>query len=466
MQNYVFVLDANRKSCDAVHPAAARILLRDGKASILRRTPFTIILKETSPEKPKYSYSAKFDYGSRTTGIAVVRERGRFRQVVWACELQHQGHIIKKRMDDRRSQRRGRRHRKTRYRKARFNNRRRAADWLPPSTESRVSNIDTWAGRFRRWLPLTTFAVEHVKFDMQKMRNPEVSGVQYQQGELAGYEVRQYLLEKWGHKCAYCDAENIPLQIEHIVPRARGGTNSVSNLTLACERCNRKKGATSIEKFLAKDSERLEAIKSRMHAPLKDAAAVNRIRWLVLDRLEKYGLPIETGSGGLTKYNRTKQGYGKAHFVDAACVGFSGRDVDVDENLNILYVKAMGHGNRQFVLCDENGFPRTKPRQRVRTYFGFGTGDLVRANVPQGKNKGVHKGRVSVRETGSFRINDADGINHMYCKKIQGGDGYLYTTKKQKIEEQRKKARKKQKQSAGARIPLTTEITSILRAKS
>ena len=213
MQNYVFVLDANRKPCDAVHPAAARILLRDGKASILRRTPFTIILKEASPEKPKYSYSAKFDYGSRTTGIAVVRERGQFRQVVWACELQHQGHIIKKRMDDRRAQRRGRRHRKTRYRKARFDNRRRAADWLPPSIESRVANIDTWAGRFRRWLPLTTFAVEHVKapalkpagiserhdsllpavafvgrlhIDMQKMRNPEISGVQYQQGELAG----------------------------------------------------------------------------------------------------------------------------------------------------------------------------------------------------------------------------------------------------------------------------------------
>jgi len=309
---------------------------------------------------------------------------------------------------------------------------------------------------------------------MQKMRNPEISGVQYQQGELAGYEVRQYLLEKWGHKCAYCDAENVPLQIEHIVPRARGGTNSVSNLTLACERCNRKKGATSIEKFLAKDSERLKAIKSRMHAPLKDAAAVNRIRWLVLDisrrptkrsessrslsfftRLEKYGLPIETGSGGLTKYNRTKQGYRKAHFIDAACVGFSGRNVDVDEKFNILYVRAMGHGNRQFVLCDENGFPRTKPRQRVRTYFGFSTGDLVRANVPQGKNKGVHKGRISVRETGSFRINDADGINYAYCKKIQGGDGYLYTTKKQKIEEQRKKTRKKQKQkqSAGARIP-------------
>ena len=426
MQNYVFVLDANRKPCDAVHPAAARILLRDGKASILRRFPFTIILKEKSPEKPKYSYSAKFDYGSRTTGIAVVRERGQFRQVVWACELQHQGHIIKKKMDDRRAQRRGRRHRKTRYRKARFNNRRRAADWLPPSIESRVANIDTWAGRFRRWLPLTTFAVEHVKFDMQKMRNPEISGVQYQQGELAGYEVRQYLLEKWGHKCAYCDAENIPLQIEHIVPRARGGTNSVSNLTLACERCNRKKGATSIEKFLAKNSERLKAIKNRMRAPLKDAAAVNRIRWLVLDRLEKYGLPIETGSGGLTKYNRTKQGYGKAHFVDAACVGFSGRNVDVDENMDILYIRAMGHGNRQFVRHNHLGFPISKPRDRVRTYFGFRTGDFAYAKVPAGKYAGTHRGRVSVRSSGRFLVGKADGIKYTCCRKIQRGDGYAY----------------------------------------
>lgn len=426
MQNYVFVLDTNRKPCDMLHPAAARLLLRDGKASILRRFPFVIILREESTTRPEYRYSAKFDYGSRTTGIAIVRERGSYKQVVWACELQHQGHVVKERMDKRRAQRRSRRHRKTRYRKARFLNRRRAADWLPPSIKSRVSNIDTWGGRFCKWLPLTMFAVEHVKFDMQKMQNPEVSGVEYQQGELAGYEVRQYLLEKWGRKCAYCDAENVPLQIEHIVPRARGGTNRVSNLTLACEKCNRKKGAQSIEEFLARDASRLASIKNRTRAPLKDAAAVNRIRWLVVETLEKYGLPIEKGSGGLTKYNRTKQGYGKAHFVDAACVGFSGRNVKIDENMGILYVKATGHGNRQFVRHNRFGFPMSKPRDCVRTYFGFRTGDFACAKVPSGKYAGTHRGRVSVRSSGRFLVGGADGVKNIYCRKIQGRDGYAY----------------------------------------
>lgn len=74
------------------------------------------------------------------------------------------------------------------------------------------------------------------------MENPEISGVQYQQGTLQGYEVRQYLLEKWSRKCTYCGVENVPLQIEHIQPLAKGGSDRVSNLCLACEKCNTKKG--------------------------------------------------------------------------------------------------------------------------------------------------------------------------------------------------------------------------------
>jgi 5-methylcytosine-specific restriction endonuclease McrA len=84
--------------------------------------------------------------------------------------------------------------------------------------------------------------MELVKFDTQLMENPDISGIEYQQGELAGYEVREYLLEKWGRKCAYCSETDLPLQIEHIIPRSRGGSDRVSNLTLACEGCNRLKG--------------------------------------------------------------------------------------------------------------------------------------------------------------------------------------------------------------------------------
>ena len=74
------------------------------------------------------------------------------------------------------------------------------------------------------------------------MQHPEIFGIEYQQGELAGYEVREYLLEKWGRKCTYCGKENIPLQIEHIIPKSKGSSNRISNLAIACEKCNQKKG--------------------------------------------------------------------------------------------------------------------------------------------------------------------------------------------------------------------------------
>jgi 5-methylcytosine-specific restriction endonuclease McrA len=86
---------------------------------------------------------------------------------------------------------------------------------------------------------------------MQQTENPEISGAEYQQGQLQGYEVREYLLEKWGRKCAYCGAEYTPLQVEHIQPKARGGSNRISNLTLACQPCNQRKGAMPVEQFLA-----------------------------------------------------------------------------------------------------------------------------------------------------------------------------------------------------------------------
>src|SRR5205814_7612512 len=144
-------------------------------------------------------------------------------------------------------------------------------NWLPPSLESRVCNVITWTKRLTHFCPIAAISQELVKFDLQKMENPEISGVEYQQGELAGYEVREYLLEKWGRKCAYCGKENVPLQIEHIHPRAKGGSDRVSNLCLACEPCNTKKGTQDINKFLAKKPELLNKILAQAKAPLKDA---------------------------------------------------------------------------------------------------------------------------------------------------------------------------------------------------
>jgi 5-methylcytosine-specific restriction endonuclease McrA len=172
-----------------------------------------------------------------------------------------------------------------------------------------VDNIVTWVKRLWMVSNITTISMELVRFDMQQMNHPEISGVEYQQGELVGYEVREYLLEKFGRRCAYCKVENVPMQIEHIVPRARGGSNRVSNLTLACEPCNLKKGARTAEEFGYPEVQR------QAKQPLKDAAAVNSTRWRVYESLQQSGMPVEVGSGGRTKFNRRRLGLPKDHWM-------------------------------------------------------------------------------------------------------------------------------------------------------
>ena len=184
----VLVIDKNKKALMPCHPARARELLTSGKAAVHRRFPFTIILKEreggeTQPVAPK------IDPGSKTTGLALVADFQRGTCVIWAAELTHRGQAIRDALLSRSQQRRSRRARHTRYRPARFSNCRRNAAWLPPSLKSRIDNIWTWAVRLARRCPITSISQELVRFDMQLMENAEISGVEYQQGDLQGYEV-------------------------------------------------------------------------------------------------------------------------------------------------------------------------------------------------------------------------------------------------------------------------------------
>ena len=268
---------------------------------------------------------------------------------------------------------------------------------MPPSLESRVLNISTWVRRLLKLCPITAISMELVRFDIQKLHNPEISGVEYQRGELFGYEVREYLLEKWGHKCAYCGVTNVPLEIEHIIPKSRGGTDRISNLTLACRKCNLAKGNKTAAEFGYPE------IQEQAKKPLRDAAAINSTRWKLYDKLKKFNLPIECGSGGRTKYNRVKQGHPKEHWIDAACVGKSGENIFIPKNLKPLRIVATGWGNRQVCKMDKHGFPRTSAKT-VKRVHGFQTGDIVEAVVTRGKKRGTYVGRVAVRLNGYFNI--------------------------------------------------------------
>ena len=423
----VFVVDTNKKPLNPVHPGEARFLLKAGKAVVLKHYPFTIVLKRAVETPQVEPLRLKLDPGSTTTGIALVNDTtGR---VVFAAELSHRGHATKRALEARRGVRRGRRQRKTRYREPRYSNRTRRKGWITPSLESRVCNVLTWVTRMMRVCPIDAISMELVKFDMQALEHPDIAGCEYQQGTLAGYEVREYLLSKWERRCAYCAKENLPLQIEHIVARANGGSNRVSNLTLACETCNRIKGTQDIAVFLKNKPDLLTRILRQTKAPLSDAAAVNTTRWRLYEYLTTLGLPVECGSGGLTKFNRTTRKLEKAHWRDAACVGKSTPTELKTQEVVPLLIYAMGHGSRQMCRMDRYGFPRTGPKQ-VKRVKGFQTGDSIRAVVPDGAKVGTYIGKVAVRTTGSFNITThvgtVQGINARFCMVLQHSDGYRY----------------------------------------
>jgi len=410
------------------HPARARQLLAAGRARVTKLTPFVIrLIDRTVAESSVQPIEVTLDPGSRTTGIALSRQDGADRHVLALFHLQHRGLAVRDAMTSRSAFRRRRRSANLRYRAPRFDNRTRPAGWLQPSLESRIGNAMTWVQRLATFAPVTSIAGERVRFDMQILQNPEISGVEYQQGTLAGYEVREYLLEKWHHACAYCGVTGVPLQIEHIHPKARGGSNAVSNLAIACDDCNKGKGARDVRDFLANDPKRLAAILAQAKRPLNDAAAVNVTRFALFDRLRDSGLPVTAWSGGRTKWNRTRLGLPKDHALDAACVGDVGEVFDW--NRPVLVIKAMGRGAYQRTRLTAFGFPRGY-LMRTKQVHGFATGDIVRAVVPKGKKIGTYTGRVAVRASGSFNIQSAgtvvQGISWKHCRVLQRADGYGY----------------------------------------
>ena len=430
MKSYIraLVLDKDKKELMPCHAARARKLLKAGRAAVFRLNPFTIIMKDRTREASAVQkVLVKIDPGSKQTGIALVRvdENNVHHPLGFFCVV-HRGHAIRDGMTARRQYRRGRRSRNLRYRAKRFNNRRRPEGWLPPSLQHRVDTVLTWVKRFIRFVPVSGIVMELVRFDTQLMENPEISGVVYQQGELAGYELKQYLLEKFDRQCVYCGKKDVPLNIEHVVPKARGGSNRVSNLAIACVQCNQKKGARPVEEFLKDKPDVLVRVLRQLKAPLRDAAAVNATRWALFRRLKETGLPVETGSGGLTKFNRHTFNVPKEHWLDALCVGRI-NGIGGWSNLRTLQIYCIGRGRYQRTRTNKYGFPICYfSRQKV--HHGFKTGDYVRLTVKKGKHPGVWFGRATFSDGCIVVENKTVRIKGSFKNAVQlsKSDGYKY----------------------------------------
>jgi len=432
----------------------ARKLLGCRRARVHLLFPFAIRLVDRLVEGSILQpMRLSLDPGSKTTGLALSRietpiepETGEIVEpvmhIAFLMELVHRGMQIRKALEGRAALRRSRRSRNTRYRAPRFDNRTRPEGWLAPSLRHRVDTATSWVARLCRLAPVTHLAMELVRFDMQKMDSPDIEGVEYQRGTLAGYELGEYLLEKWKRPCAYCDATSAPLEKDHILARSQGGSNRLSNLTLACRPRNQKKSAQDVRTFLAKQPERLKRILAVAKAPLRDAAAVNTTRWALFNALKASGLPVETGSGGRTKFNRTRLGIPKTHCLDASCVGVV---ADVRRPAQpTLIVKRTGRGSRQRTRVDGHGFYRGMLTSQ-KDVHGFRTGDMVVASVPaSSKRVGEYAGRVAIRASGFFNIQTTQGvvqgISHKHCRVTQRADGYGYSFNPAETQERKREA--------------------------
>ena len=431
-KTWVSVIGADRRPLMPCTPKRARLLLERGRAKVIRTIPFVIqLLDRTQDECVLQPMVVKLDPGSKVTGICVARETAPGALVVARLiELEHRGEFIKSNLAKRRMYRRARRWRNTRYRQARFLNRTKPEGWLAPSLMHRVDSTMSWVRRLMRWYPIASLAVERVKFDMQKLQDPKIAGKGYQQGTLMGYEIKEYLLEKWGRRCAYCDSNKmLRYEVDHVIPRSRGGSDRISNLVLSCHGCNQEKGNLSIDEHLAHDPKRLEKIKRQLKVPLKDAAAVNATRNHLFTELLKTGLPVATGTGAQTKMNRIRLGIPKTHALDAACVGDV---VSISaEDRPTLHVSCMGRGRYRRTTPDKHGFPKSYA-PRIKKAFGFQTGDIARIHNRRENKKEV--GRVAIRQSGDFNIACASKLvrlSYRYCLKVQSADGYEYSVAKQ-----------------------------------
>lgn len=426
------MLDKRHRPLDSCHPARARELLSKGRAVVHRHTPFVIRLKDrTVEDSVTHPHVLGVDPGSKTTGLAVARqmesvdaetgEISEHREPLLLAELGHRGQAVRKKITQRAQYRRRRRSKNLRYRAPRFNKRRSSRE-LAPSLQSRVDNTLSWAGRFRRWVPNLTLAVETARFDTQLMQNPDISGVEYQRGELAGFEIREYVLHRDSHACVYCDATGVPLNMDHVLARARGGSNRVSNLAASCVPCNDAKGSMPVEEFVTNPAP-LARIRKNLKAGLRDAAWMNAIRYSLARQLRSQDFEVSTSTGARTKLTRTRLGVPKSHALDALCVG---QPASVGLwPAQVLGIKATGRGSYSRTRTDKCGFPWRR-LTRTKRHHGFRTGDLVRAVVPTGKFAGVHTGSVTIRQRPGFKIGMAE-IHPKNMRLVQQADGYSYS---------------------------------------
>ena len=279
-------------------------LLRHGKAHVVSRVPFVVQLDYDSTTYTQ-DVSLGIDAGSKHIGVSASSEK----KEMLAAQVELRSDIVKL-LSTRRELRRNRRNRKTRYRKARFDNRKKKDGWLAPSVEQKIESHLKVIRLVHKLLPITKTTIEVAQFDAQKIKNPDINGEDYQQGEQMGFwNVREYVLARDGHKCVHCKGKSKDpiLNVHHLESRKTGG-NSPSNLVTLCETCHKAYHRGEFE------------LKIKRGSSLRDAAVMNIMRWAVYERAKKEFGNVHLTYGYITKHTRIENGITKTHAADAFCI--------------------------------------------------------------------------------------------------------------------------------------------------
>ena len=362
-----------------------RHLLKDGKAKVIKRCPFTIMLLYSSKNYTQ-DITLGVDSGSKHIGLSATSKD----KVLFESDVELRNDIVDL-LSTRRENRRSRRNRKTRYRIARFDNRAKSNKWLAPSINQKIDTHLNVIDKVYKLLPITKLIVETASFDIQKIKNPDISDVEYQQGEQLGFwNVREYILFRDNHTCQCCNGKSKDkiLNVHHIESRKIGG-NAPNNLITLCETCH-----TNYHKGLIK-------LPSSIHRGMsfKDSTFMGIMRWSLYNKLKEIYPNVYNTYGYITKNTRIKNNLPKEHYVDARCISGNPKAKPLDY---IYYQKKVRCHNRQI---HKNTILKGNIRKRNQASYlvkGFRLFDKVSYN----KEEYFIFGR---RTSGFFDIRKLDG---------------------------------------------------------
>ena len=403
----VYVINKNGNPLMPCKEAKARHLLRDKKAKVVRKIPFTIQLLFDCEENVQ-PISLGIDAGSKHIGVSATTES----KVLYEADVELRNDIVDL-ISTKRESRRTRRNRKTRYRKARFNNRKREKGWLAPSVRQKIETHLQVVKDVHKILPVSKITVETASFDIQKIKNPDIQGTEYQQGDqLDFWNTREYVLWRDNHVCQCCKGKSGDkvLNVHHIESRKVGG-NAPNNLITLCETCHigYHEGTIILPKSIKRG------------VSFKDAAFMGIMKWTFYDELKQNYPDVHMTFGYITKNTRIKNNLSKDHFIDARCI--SG-NLLAKTNGIVYYQKKVRRHNRKIYKDKILKGSIVKRNQCSYEMFGFHRYDLVKWN---GKLCYVN----SLRTSGSFQIKDLvdkdfkKEISYKKINKVQNRNGFV-----------------------------------------